>query len=64
MSTPAPHVVPLFATPFGVVSLPEALFEGRIERGARGEAARGQCSHGCARRATKAGFGRGAAEIC
>ncbi len=24
MSTPAPHVVPLFATPFGVVSLPEA----------------------------------------
>jgi len=22
MSTPAPHVVPLFATPFGVVSLP------------------------------------------
>ena len=24
MSTPAPHVVPLFATPFGVVSLPGA----------------------------------------
>ncbi len=24
MSRPAPHVVPLFATPFGVVSLPEA----------------------------------------
>src|SRR2546430_12408501 len=24
MSTPAPHVVPIFATPFGVVGVPEA----------------------------------------
>jgi len=24
MSSPAPHVVPIFATPFGVVTVPEA----------------------------------------